>query len=249
MAIADVYQADYEALVRVIRKLDKIPDEIESLKVLNAVAVELKNWLPRHNDAEGLEVLDVIAARLSPEGKPLPALLTDFAQVLAQKNAAAAEDIVGGIKFSFADALEGLRVFLESKGIDPEAYAPPPPPPPPPVAVASEELLEPTAIDTAGAPVATETLPDLEPTAARMNDPAPVAAAAPVSVYKCEFCGYEYQTRPGKFCDNCGRALSRLNLQREEEIRIKKCLKCGHRNPWEERLCVNCGELLRDQEL
>ena len=66
---------------------------------------------------------------------------------------------------------------------------------------------------------------------------------------KCEFCGAEYETPPGKFCDNCGRVLARVHLPKEEDMQLKQCLKCGHRNAIEERLCVNCGELLRESGL
>jgi rRNA maturation endonuclease Nob1 len=65
--------------------------------------------------------------------------------------------------------------------------------------------------------------------------------------FKCEFCGTEYENPPGKFCDACGRVIQRLNLDREPESEeFKKCLKCGHRNKMEARVCWNCGELLRD---
>jgi len=68
---------------------------------------------------------------------------------------------------------------------------------------------------------------------------------------KCEFCGMEYETHPGKFCDRCGRVLSRINFEpdNEELIEHKKCLKCGHRNSLEARICINCGDLLREPEI
>lgn len=62
---------------------------------------------------------------------------------------------------------------------------------------------------------------------------------------KCEFCGMEYENPPGKFCDNCGRVLTRLTLgPMEEEPQLKRCMKCGHRNAADVRICINCGELL-----
>ena len=68
---------------------------------------------------------------------------------------------------------------------------------------------------------------------------------------KCEFCGMEYQEPPGKFCDRCGRALSRFNVELAdtEEVEHKRCLKCGHRNPLDARICSNCGEMLHDRHI
>jgi len=63
---------------------------------------------------------------------------------------------------------------------------------------------------------------------------------------KCEFCGAEYETPPGKFCDNCGRVLARINLEVVEggESEFQNCPKCGLRNRLEDDICVNCGERL-----
>ena len=68
---------------------------------------------------------------------------------------------------------------------------------------------------------------------------------------KCEFCGMEYETPPGKFCDRCGRVLARFNVEPENEdvTDFKKCKKCGLRNPLEARVCSNCGELLHEQQI
>ena len=267
MAIADVYKTDYESLSKIIRKLNSLPDDVDSLKVLNALGAELHGWIARHNDLEGAEVLTAVVGRLSPDAKPLPNLLNEFRQILQKNDAAAADEAVGSMKFSFIDALEGLKEFLGARGIDPAPFEPPAVQEAAPaeviardemiettavedagapVEVAPDELLETTAVPDAGAPVETEADPELEPTAAPAVEPTP--AGAPAAATKCEYCGYVYTSPPGKFCDNCGRVLSRFNIEKDEEIALKKCLKCGHRNPMEERLCKNCGELLRDAE-
>lgn len=67
--------------------------------------------------------------------------------------------------------------------------------------------------------------------------------------YVCEFCKKEYEEWPGKFCDRCGRVMARLNVEPEEEIPLKRCGKCGHRNEPEKKVCDNCGELLHDPNL
>lgn len=245
MGIEELYGIDYKALSRVSRKLNDIPDGVDSLKVLNAIAVELNNWIPRHNTPETMEVLSVITARLSPEGKPLPELVNDFRLILTQKDLAAADDAVGGIVIAFRDALEGLRDFIASKGIDPNYYEDAPEPKPPVEVIAREEMLEPTTVEGAEIQVETPTDPNLEPSLAA-QEPPPPETAAPAG-YKCEFCGYQYQAPPGKFCDNCGRVLSRINIEKEDDApEFKKCLKCGHRNGLDARICTNCGELLRD---
>ena len=64
---------------------------------------------------------------------------------------------------------------------------------------------------------------------------------------KCETCGMEHETDPGKFCERCGRVLSRFNLELDpvdQEDEFKKCLKCGHRNNKDSDVCTNCGEKL-----
>ena len=67
---------------------------------------------------------------------------------------------------------------------------------------------------------------------------------------RCEFCGMEYETPPGKFCDRCGRVMARFNVEPEsDEAHFKKCNKCGHRNSVEATVCVNCGDLLKEQQL
>ncbi len=70
---------------------------------------------------------------------------------------------------------------------------------------------------------------------------------------KCEFCGAEYEKPPGKFCDRCGRILSRIDPNAEppaeEETEYVKCLKCGHRNQLDATVCLNCGERLYERKV
>lgn len=67
---------------------------------------------------------------------------------------------------------------------------------------------------------------------------------------KCEFCGMEYETPPGKFCDRCGHVMARFNVEAEnDEQQYVKCHKCGHRNNLEAKVCVNCGELIYEPRL
>ena len=67
---------------------------------------------------------------------------------------------------------------------------------------------------------------------------------------RCETCGQEYEESPGKFCARCGRALERFNVEPEpDEDDKQKCLKCGHRNPLENKFCDNCGELIYSPRL
>jgi len=54
----------------------------------------------------------------------------------------------------------------------------------------------------------------------------------------------EYDEPPGKFCERCGRVLEKMHLEPELEEEKKKCLKCGHQNPMENKVCDNCGDLL-----
>lgn len=62
---------------------------------------------------------------------------------------------------------------------------------------------------------------------------------------RCEFCGKEYETDPGKFCDQCGRVLSRISIEPEAEgADFNRCHKCGCANPLENRVCKNCGDLI-----
>lgn len=68
---------------------------------------------------------------------------------------------------------------------------------------------------------------------------------------RCETCGMEYENPPGKFCERCGRVLSRFNLEIEnnDDPAFRRCNKCGHRNSLEARVCQNCGELLHEPRL
>lgn len=98
-----------------------------------------------------------------------------------------------------------------------------------------ESLLEPTAIVLNDAPA------EPEPAA----QPAPTAAPAPASI-RCEFCGTVYENPPGKFCDKCGRRLTRvMPAPADESAQAKRCPLCGHQNKLEARVCVNCGQLMR----
>jgi len=65
----------------------------------------------------------------------------------------------------------------------------------------------------------------------------------------CEHCRKVYEEWPGKFCDRCGRALTRMDLNDEDDDVYKKCGKCGHRNTEDKRLCDNCGELLHEPQI
>lgn len=68
---------------------------------------------------------------------------------------------------------------------------------------------------------------------------------------RCEYCGKEYEEDPGKFCDQCGRVLSRFNIETSPEdnaVDYKKCMKCGHRNDVEATVCLNCGDRLYDRQ-
>jgi len=68
---------------------------------------------------------------------------------------------------------------------------------------------------------------------------------------RCEFCGAEYEEDPGKFCDKCGRVLSRFNIEipnEEGEQDHVRCTKCGHRNEKDAIMCVNCGERIYERQ-
>ena len=67
--------------------------------------------------------------------------------------------------------------------------------------------------------------------------------------YRCEHCGAEYEEWPGKFCERCGRALARIHFEPEEEEEKKRCGKCGHLNPPDKTVCINCGEKLYIRKL
>ena len=68
---------------------------------------------------------------------------------------------------------------------------------------------------------------------------------------KCEFCGAEYETPPGKFCDQCGRILARFSIEPEPDNsgESRKCHKCGHGNAMDATICVNCGEMIHEPRL
>jgi len=68
---------------------------------------------------------------------------------------------------------------------------------------------------------------------------------------KCEFCGAQYEKSPGKFCDKCGYALSRTDVEAVEtdQSNFKRCLKCGHKNPEDAIVCWNCGERLYERQM
>ncbi|MBN2495222.1 MAG: hypothetical protein JXR96_11560 [Deltaproteobacteria bacterium] len=66
---------------------------------------------------------------------------------------------------------------------------------------------------------------------------------------KCEHCGYEQPG--GKFCDNCGRMLTRILVEEEpaEEAPVAaalvsiRCHRCGHEQAGG-RICEACGIML-----
>ncbi|MBW2699449.1 MAG: hypothetical protein JRF33_01410 [Deltaproteobacteria bacterium] len=69
---------------------------------------------------------------------------------------------------------------------------------------------------------------------------------------KCEQCGFE-QTA-AKFCERCGRMMTRLLLDDEEKtdranaqkgvkMRVNKCHRCGHEQA-KGRICAGCGIML-----
>ena len=98
-----------------------------------------------------------------------------------------------------------------------------------------ESVLEPTAIVLNDAPVAEE--PVVQPA------PAPAPAPQPI---RCEFCGAVYENPAGKFCDKCGRRLTRtMPAPPGETVLAKRCPVCGHSNKLEARICVDCGQLMR----
>ncbi len=69
-------------------------------------------------------------------------------------------------------------------------------------------------------------------------------------VIKCEFCGKEYDEDPGKFCDQCGRALSRVGFEYEGETGgLVRCKNCGHRNAPDAEVCINCGERIFEKQM
>ena len=105
-------------------------------------------------------------------------------------------------------------------------------------------VLELTAIVPADSP--------LELTAIAPADSPPVAAPAAVSplppaqAIRCEFCGTVSENPTGKFCDQCGRRLTRtMNEDRGDSTDAVRCLQCGHRNKPGTRICVECGNLMR----
>ena len=98
----------------------------------------------------------------------------------------------------------------------------------------------------------------LEPTAIVANDasaeepavqPAPAATPA-LPAIRCEFCGTVYENPASKFCDTCGRRLTRvMPAPVDESAHAKRCPLCGHQNKLEAQICVNCGQLMRLRNL
>jgi len=102
-----------------------------------------------------------------------------------------------------------------------------------------EFVLEPTAIVLNDAPVADE--PVVQPA------PAPAPAPQPI---RCEFCGTVDENPAGKFCNTCGRRLTRaMPAPAEGTGPAKRCPLCGHLNKLEVRVCANCGQLMRLRNL
>jgi len=69
-------------------------------------------------------------------------------------------------------------------------------------------------------------------------------------VIKCEFCGTEYEEDPGKFCDKCGRVLSRMTFDAPEDGgEMVRCKNCGHPNLPDAEICTNCGEKIYERQM
>jgi ribosomal protein L32 len=67
---------------------------------------------------------------------------------------------------------------------------------------------------------------------------------------KCEHCGHDQPS--GKFCDSCGRILTRIRHdepddaqedQQAGQARVHKCHRCGHEQSGG-RICEGCGMML-----
>jgi len=127
-----------------------------------------------------------------------------------------------------------LNSVLETSGGTPLGPTPDLPPD-----SSMESVLEPTAIVLNEAPA------EAEPAA----PPAPAAAPAPQPI-RCEFCGTVDENPSSKFCNTCGRRLTRTMTQPVvETIQAKNCPLCGHYNKLEARICANCGQLMRLRNL
>lgn len=67
---------------------------------------------------------------------------------------------------------------------------------------------------------------------------------------RCEACGAEYENPASMICDNCGMRMSRTVTKVEEkEPDYASCPQCGTRNKGSAKLCINCGNLIRDRSL
>jgi hypothetical protein len=107
-------------------------------------------------------------------------------------------------------------------------------------------LLEPTVL--ADAEAAPEELFEPPPEAEVVPEPAP--EAQPAQPIRCEFCGTEYAAQTSKFCDRCGRRFTRIMVVVPPEgAEFARCPKCGQRNRIGTRICVQCGNLIRESTI
>lgn len=107
-------------------------------------------------------------------------------------------------------------------------------------------LLETTAV--AEAEPAPEELAEPLVEAEIVAEPEP--APEPAAPIRCEFCGMEYTTPPGKFCDQCGRRFTRVMPDvAPEGSEYHRCPQCSHRNRIEVQICAECGNLIREGAL